>query len=257
MPLFGYCHSAVDDSPLIFPYLKAVIDHDNALIEKLLLGGQVEEAQQVFEKGAFSRSYAELTFGLEGLPGDVKAHSSVKGAADSGEVIMGMMLDHGKLGDKVVRVLYENADNLGFCNVGGNPEPITSGCKSLVDASMMLALFCSFSHVCPSLDRTGFAASGEMTFDLSKTPVPYTYNLQSGNKNDRTLALFSTSAKDKMRPCPKCEFYTDYFRFYLFFGATDYANRWILSALTGTRTVFDSSTADFQNVSIEARSGMS
>jgi hypothetical protein len=75
------------------------------------------------------------------------------------------------------------------------------------------------------------------------------------NKNEHTLAGYSVNANTKMRPCPRCELYTDFFRFFQFYGITDYANQWIMTALTGTRTVFDSSTVDFQNVPMDARGG--
>jgi hypothetical protein len=93
-------------------------------------------------------------------------------------------------------------------------------------------------------------------FELLNTTVPYSYNVLHGNKNDRVLASFSTSAKSKMRPCPKCEMFTFYFRFFQFYGKHDYADRWIMAAFTGARTVFDSSAADFKAFSLEARSGM-
>jgi hypothetical protein len=58
-----------------------------------------------------------------------------------------------------------------------------------------------------------------------------------------------------MRPCPHCEFYTDFFRFFQFYGKADYANQWVLSALKGTSTVFDSSKADFQSLPLDAKAG--
>jgi hypothetical protein len=76
------------------------------------------------------------------------------------------------------------------------------------------------------------------------------------NKNDRTLIGFSTDAGQKMKPCPHCEFYTDFFRFFQFYGKADFARQWTEAALTGTRTYFDSSAADFAPVSSEARAGM-
>jgi hypothetical protein len=84
----------------------------------------------------------------------------------------------------------------------------------------------------------------------------YTYNVSQDNKNGRTLAMFSTGAHDKMRPCPHCELYIYFLRFVQFYGSTDFAHRWITTALTGNRTVFDSSTADFQSMSLEGRAGM-
>lgn len=40
-------------------------------------------------------------------------------------------MDIGNKGDKAVRVLYQNPENLGTCFVGGNPDPKFDGCKSV------------------------------------------------------------------------------------------------------------------------------
>jgi hypothetical protein len=104
---------------------------DNVLIEKLLLDGQFDAAFDVYENGSFSRSYAELTFGFEGIGGAIPAHTEVTGESESGSVVKGMLLQPAKMGAKVVRILYHNADNVGSCFVGGNPHPVVDGCKSL------------------------------------------------------------------------------------------------------------------------------
>jgi hypothetical protein len=75
------------------------------------------------------------------------------------------------------------------------------------------------------------------------------------NKNDRTLGMFSKQAKDKMKPCAKCEFYTDFLRLSKFYGKTDFAALWIKAALTANRVVFDASTADFETMPPETRVG--
>lgn len=85
--------------------------------------------------------------------------------------------------------------------------------------------------------------------------MTYDYNMLTQNKNDRTLQRFSTDASQKMKPCPHCDFYTDFFRFFQFYGVDDYAHQWTLAALTGKRTVFDSSTADFAKVPLDGRAG--
>lgn len=85
--------------------------------------------------------------------------------------------------------------------------------------------------------------------------MTYDYNMLTHNKNDRTLQGFSTDASHKMKPCPHCDFYTDFSRFFQFYGKADFAQQWTLAALTGTRTVFDSSSADFTTVPQEVRSG--
>jgi hypothetical protein len=113
-----------------FPSSQAVIDKDVALIEKLLAEENFKEASKVYEYGAYSRNYAQLQFPVRGLPGTVEPHTSVKGLTESGDKITGTLIDIGNKGDKTVRVLYQNANDLGTCFVGGNPEPKLDGCKS-------------------------------------------------------------------------------------------------------------------------------
>jgi hypothetical protein len=125
------------DSPMLSS--QASIDKDNDLIERLLLAGQFDEAHRVFEVGAFSRPYAQLSLGSQGLPEGISIHSSVTGASESGEVIKGSMFENGKRGGHVVRILYQNEDILSSCFVGGNPVPVTDGCKIIVDVTAILA----------------------------------------------------------------------------------------------------------------------
>jgi hypothetical protein len=88
----------------------------------------LEAAKRVYEVGAFSRSYAELSLGFEGLPGDIDGHTTVTGLSESGVAITGISLDNSKLGAKTIRVEYNNLDNPVPCYVGGHPEPDTDGC---------------------------------------------------------------------------------------------------------------------------------
>lgn len=110
---------------------QAAIDRDSKLINRLVSAGQFDVATDVYEKGSYSRSFAELTFGFQGLPGDIGPHVGVVGTSDSGSEIEGMILERGKFGAKVVRILYHNGDNPGSCFVGGNPDAETDGCKFL------------------------------------------------------------------------------------------------------------------------------
>jgi hypothetical protein len=85
--------------------------------------------------------------------------------------------------------------------------------------------------------------------------VPYSYNLQHQNRNDRVLAWLSTHAQQKMKPCGNCDLFDDYFRYYTWYGKHDYAHRWVMAALTGAREVFDTSAVDFTKFSFETRAG--
>ena len=104
----------------------------------------------------------------------------------------------------------------------------------------------------------GFAKEGELIFEGHENiKVLYNYSLEKDNMNDRTLSRFSTDAVFKMRACGNCEYYVEFSRFSQFYGKLDYAHQWVNAAIMGTRTVFDASTADFENLSPEARAGMS
>ena len=111
---------------------QAVIDKDVALIEDLLAEDKFKEATKVYENGAYSRNYARLQFPVRGLPGKIEPHTTVEGSTESGETITGTLIDIGNKGDKSVRVLYQNSENLGLCFAGGNPEPKFDGCKSAI-----------------------------------------------------------------------------------------------------------------------------
>jgi len=110
---------------------QAEIDKDLKLIMELFEQAKHIKAKDVYNLGAFSRTYATLNFGFEGLPEDIAAHSPVTVASKDGETMLaGMLLEKGKFGDKSVRILYDNVDNVEKCYVGGHPDPVVDGCKS-------------------------------------------------------------------------------------------------------------------------------
>ena len=92
----------------------------------LLDNNELEYAKYVYLDGAYSRSYAELS--LQGLPGHVAAHTTVSGISTSGEVITGVTMYGAGVGDNLLLVQYNNAENPSICSVGGNPEPEINGC---------------------------------------------------------------------------------------------------------------------------------
>jgi len=231
------------------------------LITSLLHDAKHIEAKDVYLQGAFSRSVAKLNFGFEGLPGDVAPHSPVTVASEDGNtMIKGELFEHGTLGEKSVHILYDNLDSDRKCFVGGHPEPVVNGCKYYSCAfSPTVPMFSSANdtdtHAFPSFVATtaGFPVAGHIRFDDLGKAVRYSYNLLHGNTNDRTLAKFSTDAYIKMKPCPNCELFHEYKRFYQYYGKMDYAHRWIMSAFEATRIVFDSSVSDFTIYSLESR----
>lgn len=75
-----------------------------------------------------------------------------------------------------------------------------------------------------------FASSGTFQVDGFGSPLSYSYDVATGNKNARTLSGFSTQAKAKMNDCPNCP-YKDYKKFYDYYNAYDYGNRCSLLSL--------------------------
>ena len=119
-----------------------------AQIASLLADGDLENAKKVYELGAHSRSYAELSLGFEGLPGDIGPHSIASGISVSGQAITGVGIDEAKLGAKTVKIQYHNDDNPVKCLVGGNPDPVTEGCRlstlPVVETHIIINRFCAF-----------------------------------------------------------------------------------------------------------------
>jgi len=121
---------------------QAEIDKDLNLIAALFEEAKHIKAKEVYQSGAFSRTFAKLSFGFQGLPEDIKAHSPVTVASIDGETMLnGLLLEHAKFGDKHVRILYDNVDNAEKCYVGSHPEPVTAGCKLCYLARKVVAAF--------------------------------------------------------------------------------------------------------------------
>ena len=110
-------------------YGQALIDHDLKLITDLFEQARHIQAKDVYNRGAFSRTYARLDFGDDGTTSEMSAQSPVTVASQDGEeMYSGMLLDKVPLGAKSVRIIYGN-DNPQNCFVGGHPEPVVDGCK--------------------------------------------------------------------------------------------------------------------------------
>lgn len=99
----------------------------------------------------------------------------------------------------------------------------------------------------------GFPSAGHIRFDTVGVSITYSYDTIENNRNDRTLAMFSTQANKKMRPCGSCDLFAEYKRFYQYYGQYDYAHQWVMSAFEQTRITFDSSVSDFTLYSLESR----
>ena len=90
-----------------------------------------DAALRVYQEGAFSKSYAEITL-TEPLKIDVGAGVTVTGKNADGMEVMGKTTDPFKTGDTIILVQYHAGTvqaTYTDCHVGGNPDPNTKGCK--------------------------------------------------------------------------------------------------------------------------------
>merc|ERR1712151_161365 len=72
------------------------------------------------------------------------------------------------------------------------------------------------------------------------------------NVNERTIQGFSTSAEEKMYRCDNCP-YATYRKFREYYGAFDYADKWINAAFDGTSTKFTRGNANFARYGFAGR----
>lgn len=91
-------------------------------------------AQRVYELGAHSKSYAELTLSAP-LDTSLAADTAVTGVAtDGSSAVTGKIMEAAASGAQTVKVQYsttkDQATYVG-CQVGGSSSPVTTGCKYL------------------------------------------------------------------------------------------------------------------------------
>ena len=74
------------------------------------------------------------------------------------------------------------------------------------------------------------------------------------NVNKRTIQGFATDT-DKHRVNGSGEFYYDFDLFQEYYGTTDYADKWIMAALSSTNAQLTRGNGNFNGISAEARVG--
>lgn len=114
---------------------QAAIDLDQQEIELLLTDQYLwGAAQKVYEQGAHSKSYAEITLAAP-LEGSFAQGAEVQGTANDGSTISGKIMAATESGAQTIQVQYATSDKqvryVG-CQVGGSSEPFTDGCKFFV-----------------------------------------------------------------------------------------------------------------------------
>ena len=112
------------------------------------------------------------------------------------------------------------------------------------------------SQVCPPIQCTtaGFADGGaKLTIDKVGT-YNYTYDIREDNDNARTLAELSTEASTTMLSCDNCPHRT-FEKFYKYYGAADYGDKFVNAALDGKSTSFTNGNSNFAGLDRAARAG--
>jgi len=196
------------------------LDLDQAAMETQLALGTAESfsvAKALYTNGAHSRSLATVTLS-SALSSPINADTPVTGKSVKGHDLKGIVYEDYSAGTSVIQIQYDvntiQSTYVG-CQVGANPDPITDGC---------------------------LVASGDLVIDGQS--FNYTYDVLTDNVNGRTLQGFSLQAEEKMYKCENCPYKT-YNKFYKYYGAYDYADKWIMAAFDGKATSFANGNADF------------
>jgi hypothetical protein len=90
----------------------------------------------------------------------------------------------------------------------------------------------------------GFNASGTFNLTDSGKSFEYEYVVEQDNVNYRTIAGFSTDAKERMWDCDGCP-YDTYTKFFDYYGEYDYADQIITAAFNGGKTSLKNGNNDF------------
>ena len=210
---------------------QAAIDLDQAEMELLLAEGNFGAAQSLYENGANSKSVANLALSSP-LPTTIPGGTTVTGVTTAGStpVVSGKVFTDASAGSTSLQVQYTTSDspsNHVGCRVGASSTPVTDGC---------------------------FAANGSA--DVNGVAYEYSYTIATDNFNARTIQGFATNT-NKHRVFGKAEndFYIDFQHFQDYYGATDYADRLVTAALTGTNAGLSRGNQDYRNLEDVARVG--
>mmetsp|Transcript_17620 Transcript_17620/g.49862 ORF Transcript_17620/g.49862 Transcript_17620/m.49862 type:complete len:501 (-) Transcript_17620:120-1622(-) len=198
------------------------IDKDQALIESLLATGttqSIQQAKDVYEKGAFSKTVATVTVSPS-LATAIAKGTKLSGKTADGTQVDGTLFEAYTANSGTLRFQYEvNSKQAQYvnCQVGANPDPNIEGC---------------------------LATSGTLAIEGSVDSITYSYSQTTGNTNERTIRGFSTGAKAKMNDCDNCP-YPMYEKFYNYYGEFDYADKWVQAAFALQKADFTNGDADF------------
>lgn len=201
------------------------IDLDQAAIESLV-GDETQDsfdkARIVYEQGGHSKSYAKLTAAGSTFP-TLSSGTKMQGQDAAGNTVIGKVYKPDKTPAGELWLQYATSDiqdSYVGCQVGG----LAASGKENVEKC--------------------FAATGSVKLaEGDQTEYSYSYSVTDDNANGRTIKGFSTSVQSKMLDCKNCP-YNDAGMFKDYYGDADYADKWVMAALAGTKTDFTSKRGD-------------
>ena len=203
------------------------------MIESLINNG-FDIGLQVYENGAHSYPKAKLKLNPP-LSSPLSKGAIVEGFTTSEQEVIGTVLNDYNVGDTTIEIEYGNRgeydDHTGIvkCQVGGNPNPVTTEC---------------------------FKATGRILVEDQR--LSYTYNITGDNSARYSLKWLSDSARSNYYECndegDTCP-YDDFDLYYKYYGKFDYADEWILSAAKGVDTPYDNSVGFFSQLDVDGRIG--
>jgi len=185
-------------------------------------------ARKIYTEGGNSKSYALITV-ADGLNSDIAKGAVIIGMNMNGEEVRGTAYDDYAKDKTVLKMTYNTSEDQAtwvMCRVGGLQED--------------------------EQETTGCLNSSEK-IKIDGVDYDFEYNYLTDNNNGRTLQKFSTSVDAKMISCnPGCPFadaqmYVDYY------GRSDYADDWVLSAFDNKETEFTLGNADFSQLTLVGR----
>lgn len=210
-----------------FQSLTDVNDHARIDIDRKEMDTQLNQltkkglinAKNIYENGANSGVLATLVLS-EALGMELEKETEVSGESVTKKPQSAKLYEHVGKGASAIKVKYQSSKD---CRVN-SMVPFTSGC----------------------FNTTGTVTLASPTIEM--TNISYSYSIEEGTKNTRTLKGFST------HDCRSGIIHEDFKKFYDYYGECDYANHWIMAAFDRTKTDLKNGNADFSVYGLEGRS---
>ena len=118
----------------------SVVDYANIAIDLRTIEAQLatgtqegkENAYNVYRKGAYTKSYANMTLNVPLSLDKIEEGTKVIGVSDNGDLVNGIVMEDVLKGDPSILVQYIFSPDQKLhlnCYVGGIPQAVTEGCK--------------------------------------------------------------------------------------------------------------------------------